>query len=254
MDATSFITRESDRFASVLASLDPITPCPSCPGWTARDLIAHLTQVHHFWATVLAEDIRSDEDASRIDDSPPELPESIDEILPVRAAATRALTAALDNLDDAEPRWTWWPSDQTVGFTRKMQVCEAVMHRVDAELAAGLDPSPIDRDVAAHCLSHCVNVMWGWLPDGASHTSRGIVRIASDGQEWFIDVGDYPGTGGEPIPRAQRAAAGAEPTVEIAGDLEELARWAWGRGGQVMITGDKTGVAAMEGLIAAGIQ
>ena len=155
--------------------------------------------------------------------------------------------------DDAEPRWSWWPADQTVGFTRRMQVCEAVMHRVDAELAAGLDPSPIDRDVAAHCLSHCVDVMWGWLPDGASHTSRGIARIESDGQEWFIDVGDYPGSSGAPVPRAERAAEGAEPTVEIAGDLDELARWAWGRGGQVMITGDHTGIAAMERLIAAGI-
>src|SRR5690625_1243686 len=254
MDATSFITRESDRLASVLASLDPTTPCPSCPDWTARDLVAHRTQVHPIWATVRPEAIRSDEDASRVEDSPPELPESIDEILPVRAAATRALTAALDHLGDAEPRWSWWRADQTVGFTRRMQVCEAVMHRVDAELAAGLDPSPIDREVAAHCLSHCVDVMWGWLPGGASHTSRGIARIESDGQEWFIDVGDYPDSSGAPVPRAERAAEGPEPTVEIAGDLEELARWAWGRGGQVMITGDNTGGAAMERLIAAGIQ
>src|SRR5690625_295700 len=254
MDATSFITRESDRLASVLASLDPTTPCPSCPDWTARDLIAHLTHVHHFWATLLTEDIRSQWVASRVEDRATELPESIDESLPVPAAPARALAAALDKLDDAEPRWSWWPADQTVGFTRRMQVCEAVMHRVDAELAAGLDPSPIDRDVAAHCLSHCVDVMWGWLPDGASHTSRGIARIESDGQEWFIDVGDYPGSSGAPVPRAERAAEGAEPTVEIAGDLDELARWAWGRGGQVMITGGHTGITAMERLIAAGIQ
>src|SRR5699024_7798364 len=148
-------------------------------------------------------------DASRVEDSAPELPESIDEILPVRAAAPRALTAALDNLDDAEPRRSWWPAGQPVGLTRRVQVCGAVMHRVDAELAAGLDPSPIDRDVAAYCLSHCVDVMWGWLPDGASHTSRGIARIESDGQEWFIDVGDYPGSSGAPVPRAERAAEGA---------------------------------------------
>lgn len=254
MDASSFITRESDRLASVLASLDPTTPCPSCPGWTARDLIAHLTQVHHFWATVLAENIRTDEEVAPVDANPPGLPESIDEILPVRAAATRALTAALDNLSDEEPRWSWWPADQTVGFTRRMQVCEAVMHRVDAELAAGLEPTPIDEDIAAHCLSHCVDVMWAWLPEGASHTSRGVARIAAAGREWLVDVGDYPHGDSAPVPRAQRAAEGAEPTVEIAGDLDDLARWAWGRGGQVMVTGDKSGVEAMERLIAAGIQ
>src|SRR5699024_9405384 len=220
----------------------------------AADLLWHLTGVQRFWAAVLEQDVRTDDAAESLESAAPPQPSAISEMLPVREVATQELVDQLRRLGDDEPRWTWWEADQTVGFTRRMQVCEAVMHRVDAELAAGLDPSPIDRDVAAHCLSPCVDVMCGWLPDGASHTSRGIARIESDGQEWCIDDGRDHGSSGAPVRRAERADEGAEPTVQIAGDLDAFARWAWGRGGQVMITGDHTGIAAMERLIAAGIQ
>lgn len=253
MNPSEFIAAESDRFASVLASLDPATPVPSCPEWTARDLIKHLTQVHHFWATILNDDLRTDPDVQRLEETRPELPESIDEILPVRAAATRALAAALDNLDDAEPRWSWWPREHTVGFTRKMQICEAVMHRVDAELTAGLTPTPLSEHVAAHCLSHCVDVMWA-VPDGADHHSRGIAEITAGRREWLVDVGEWRSDDGQAIPRAERAPARARPTITVTGELDDLARWAWGRGGQVHITGDAGGIEAVERLIAAGIQ
>ena len=88
------------------------------------------------------------------------------ELLALREQATTALLDQLGRLDDAEPRWTWWPADQTVGFTRRMQTYEATMHRVDAELTAGLSIGTIAPDVAAGAVDHAVDVMWGWLPDG----------------------------------------------------------------------------------------
>lgn len=253
MTPSEFITGESDRFAAVLASLDPATPVPSCPEWTARDLMEHLTHVHHFWATVLNDDLRSDDDVRELDANPPALPDSIDEMLPIRAAATRALAAALGRLDDAEVRWTWWPPEQTVGFTRRMQICEAVMHRIDAELTAGLTPTPLSDHVAAHCLDHCIDVMWA-VPEGVEHHSTAIAKVTSAGHEWLVDVGQWHSSEGEPFARAQRAEAGSQPSVTITGSLDDLARWAWGRGGQVEITGDDDGVLAVQRLIAAGIQ
>src|SRR5690625_2065444 len=142
MKATDVIVAESDRLAAALAALDPATPVPTCPEWTARDLLGHITGVHHFWASVLAGGLTSDDDVRYLEEEIPDLPETIDGILPIRAAATRSLVAALDALDDDEPRWTWWAPDQTAGFTRRMQVCEAITHRLDAELTAGPDPTP----------------------------------------------------------------------------------------------------------------
>lgn len=83
----------------------------------------------------------------------------------LRRQATADLISVLAELDDAQPRWSWWEPEQTVGFTRRMQTYEATMHRVDAERAAGLEPGPIAGDVAAGAVDHCVDVMWGWLPE-----------------------------------------------------------------------------------------
>lgn len=254
MNAAEIIARESDRLASVLAAVAPATPCPSCPEWTARDLLAHLTQVHQFWATILGEDLRTDDDVAPLDENPPDLPESIDEILPIRAAATRALVAVLEELNDDDPRWSWWPPDQTVSFTRRMQVCEAHMHRVDAELTAGLDPTPLADDVAAHCITHCVDVMWGWPAECSTFTSRGIVQISAGDHTWLVDVGEWTTKDGQTLPRAVRARAGAAPDAHVTAPLDTLARWAWVRGGEVTPTGEEAAVRAMNAVIDAGIQ
>lgn len=63
----------------------------------------------------------------------------LQQTLPLRERATTELVSQLNALDDSQPRWSWWEPDQTVGFTRRMQTYEATMHRVDAELIAGLD-------------------------------------------------------------------------------------------------------------------
>ncbi|GAB91651.1 hypothetical protein GORHZ_141_00260 [Gordonia rhizosphera NBRC 16068] len=75
-------------------------------------------------------------------ESTPSRPESIGDMLALRARATDDLGGQLAQHDDADPCWSWWPSDQTVGFTRRMQTYEATMHRVDAEVTASLPVSP----------------------------------------------------------------------------------------------------------------
>src|SRR3546814_12271564 len=47
------IRLESSRFRDVLASIDPATPVPSCPEWTAADLLWHLSGVQDFWSHVV---------------------------------------------------------------------------------------------------------------------------------------------------------------------------------------------------------
>ncbi|MET0896296.1 MAG: maleylpyruvate isomerase N-terminal domain-containing protein, partial [Mycobacterium sp.] len=45
---------ESALLAAALADLDPDRRCPTCPEWTAADLLWHLTEVHFFWAGILS--------------------------------------------------------------------------------------------------------------------------------------------------------------------------------------------------------
>src|ERR1700754_1650154 len=146
MDSTAIIRTEAQRFADVLAATPSDARCPTCPDWTASDLLWHLTEVHLFWAGVLDRNVQTEADLAAVEQAKPDRPGATPDLLALRESATNALVAQLGRLDDAEPRWSWWPPDQTVGFTRRMQIHEATMHRVDAELTADVPVGPIAPD------------------------------------------------------------------------------------------------------------
>jgi hypothetical protein len=141
-----------------------------------------------------------------------------------------------------------------------MQTYEATMHRVDAELTAGLEVGPIAPEVAAGSVDHCVDVMWGWLPGWATYEKQAVVElVATDtGHRWLVEIGHWTGTDpddGEKsdFPRAIRAADG-RPTATVSAPVVDLALWAWTRGGQVRIEGEPTATAAIDRLMTTGIQ
>src|SRR5258705_2040441 len=105
MDPTAIIRAEARRFADVLAATAPDARCPTCPEWSASDLLWHVDVVHQFWASVLARDVSTDADVAAIDRAAPVRPDNTADLLAVREQATTALLEQLDRLDDAEPRW-----------------------------------------------------------------------------------------------------------------------------------------------------
>ncbi len=259
MDRIAIIRTEAERLADVLAAAAPDARCPTCPDWSAADLLWHLTEVHYFWAGVLSQDARTEADLAAVEQAKPERPTGMADLLALRDRATTALLEQLDRLDDAEPRWSWWAPDQTVGFTRRMQTYEATVHRVDAELTAGLPVGAIDGAVAAGAVDHAVDVMWGWLPDGAVYEALEVVEfVASDvDRRWLVEVGHWTGAGPEPgteldAPMARRAEAG-EPTASVRAPVGDLALWAWGRGGAVMTSGAAASVEALNAVVVNGM-
>jgi uncharacterized protein (TIGR03083 family) len=259
MDRDTVIETEARRFADVLGNTAPDAHCPTCPEWNAADLLWHLTQVHAFWAEILSQKVQTAADAEALEQSAPQRPASIADMLPVREQVTEALLDQLETLDDAEPRWSWWEPDQTVGFTRRMQTYEATMHRVDAERTAGLPVEPIAADVAVGAVDHCVDVMWGWTPDWADYQQQALADFAAtdSGDRWLVEVGHWSGTGPESgkyfdVPRAVRATGG-DADVVVRAPAMDLALWAWTRGGTVDIDGPAESRAALDTLIANGI-
>lgn len=150
------VRRESARFRDVLTACDPAAPVPSCPDWTAADLLWHLTTVQHWWCAMVTNRPQSPAEMGYIE---PGRPDGHDALLAAYDAAHRAFVAAIEAADPAEPAWSW-SDDHTVGFTYRRQAHEALIHRVDAELAADA-LTPLDPVLAADGVDELVQVMYG---------------------------------------------------------------------------------------------
>jgi uncharacterized protein (TIGR03083 family) len=259
IDRERCIRAESDRFSAVVGETDPEARVPTCPDWSVRDLLTHLTGVHGFWAAVIGD--RLDEAAiEAFERSRPAVADDLAQLQRLRHEATDTLLRALTARDPAEPAWSWFPPDQTVGFTWRMQTHEAVMHRVDAELAAGLPISPIEPEVAADGIDHAVDVMWAWAPADAARTVTGTVRLdATDaGRSWLLTTIRWSGTAwGQTFtdqPAFQRVDTG-EPDATIAGTAADLDLLMWTRADRdVARSGDPAVLREFQAVLDDGIQ
>lgn len=258
MDRLSVISAESQRFADVLSDVDPDRRCPTCPDWSASDLLWHLTEVHLFWSGILERRILDAAELEEVERAKPPRPEAISDLLALREQATAQLIRQLSQRSDDEACWSWWAPDQTVGFTRRMQTYEATMHRVDAELTAGIPSRPIAKDVAAGAVDHAVDVMWGWMPESAEYRPECAVEfVATDtDQQWLVECGRWTATSSEHGsmggPKARRATA-PETRATVSGPVVDLALWAWTRGGAVTTAGDPSAVSALTAVVEQGM-
>lgn len=133
------LRRESAALRGCLAGGDPDAPVPHCPGWTLRDLVGHLGAGHARAVTA----IRARRPAHR-SPVPPREPAALLRWFEERCTALHAVLDA----DPAGPAWTFHPP-RTVGFWQRRRCLETLVHRWDAQLAAGDTPGPLDPELAA---------------------------------------------------------------------------------------------------------
>jgi len=237
---------ESARFREVLAGCDPAARVPACHDWDAADLLWHLATVQRWWAEVLAAR------PARPEEIDPPRPESYDDLLRVFDEWSAGLVEALEGADPQEAAWNW-SDDHTVGFILRRQAHEALVHRVDAEQAAG-PTSDIDARLAADGVHECLDVMYGGMPPwGSWEPGEGTVRVdvTDTGQSFWVRFGVFAGT--DPESGTTYAdeedfhvvAAPEDPDVEpdavVDGPAAALDLWLWNRGPdtQVSVTGDR---------------
>src|SRR5215467_15586275 len=115
IDFLDHLARESARFAQAIGEAQPGALVPSCPGWTADDLLWHLGEVQWFWGTVVRDRLTEEQAEAR---KPPR-PGDPAALAAFYRRASRDLGEALAVPPDT-PAWTWSP-DQTVGFIRRRQ-------------------------------------------------------------------------------------------------------------------------------------
>jgi uncharacterized protein (TIGR03083 family) len=262
LDYPGHITSESARFASALRAADPKAQVPTCPDWDADDLLWHLTEVQWFWRTIVSNRLTDDADVEALD-----IGNRPDDRRAVFALFDRGSADLVDDLrrNPADtPVWTW-SNDHSVGFVRRRQAHEALIHRIDAELTAG-HRTPISAHLASDGVDEVLRVMYGGVPDWGEYTpdpARTLrVRTTDTDATWFLTMGRFVGTeprSGESVDDADLRVAelddGRDSAASIVGCAADLVCWLWNRPpiGAIERSGDPATLSALDAMRSHGV-
>ncbi len=237
------LAAESHRFRDVLSSCDPRARVPGCPDWDAADLLWHLTGVQAFWAGIIS---HRPAGPDTLDE--PLRPEGYDDLLAAFDTSSAALLDALDSAEPSDPAWSW-STEQTVGFTYRRQAHEALIHRLDAEQAAGR-VTDLDPLLAADGVDEALDIMFGGTPPWGAFTGTDQhvrVDLTDVPTSIWVQLGHFLGTDPEDgVTYDQDDISvvpdpGHEPAAVVSGRATELDTWLWRRsdGAGISVTGDR---------------
>ena len=182
-DSSHYLRAITEESASLLDAAHTVgldAPVPSCPEWSVADLLAHIGGVQR-WAAEMALRAPGGEYQPRDPSVVPE-PDARPDWF---RAATAALVEALDRPAD-EPAWSWFPPE-TVGFWQRRQAHEAAMHRVDAELTAGVAAPEIDAALAADGIDEFLTIVQAFSRPRLSGSGETLHFHCTDVEgEWLV--------------------------------------------------------------------
>jgi uncharacterized protein (TIGR03083 family) len=139
----------------ITAAMDTLDrPVPACPDWTVDDLVVHVGSVYSHKRAVLRLGRRPAQGEWEL----PAEGMTPEDHLGWCHAQLHCLASELFHRDPLEPAWTWHAADQTAGFWQRRMAMETVVHRIDAEQAAGA-LTDVDPALAADGVDELVHVM-----------------------------------------------------------------------------------------------
>jgi len=246
---------------------------PTCPDWDADDLLWHLAEVQWFWGTIASRGLTAFEDVEALDSGAhPGRPSSREGLLAFFGRATADLQHSLNEVPPNTPAWTW-SDEQSVGFIRRRQAHEALIHRLDAELTAG-DRTPMDVDLSTDGVDEALHIMYGGLPPWGQFapdpTQTVRVETTDTHRSWLVTLGRFTGTDPDATDHDENALSVTSPDVTspdepsdtgpptaatVRGASADLDCWLWHRPAMGLIdrSGDLLVLACLEQTIAEGI-
>ena len=211
-------------------------PVPSCPGWTVNDVLIHLGGIHQQKVFVARERVSERE----FEVTPPD-GDPVDWFVD----GSKKLVEALAATDAAEPCWTWFKPDQTMGFWFRRMAQETLIHRVDVELANG-PVTDVPADIAEDGIDEALTVSIAGAPAWAEITSLdSAIKLDTGGRSWTLDNATWSGTtrSGRQVsdtPAVLLVDDDRDTDCTVRGSAPAIDLWLWGRGGteELEITGD----------------
>ena len=204
------LERESNRlFAAIAGNLD--ASVPTCPGWTGHDLVAHLGRVYTSVGLHVREHATEMIPADRV----PPAPEGAAVVDFARGARDR-LVADLRDADPSVPVWTW-SGTKTMAFYFRRMAHETTVHRVDAELAAGVPVAPVAAESGCDGIDELIDLV---IPFRLARWPHALplapvrLRCLETGRAWHLEA-DAERTG--LVSATSPASSSAAGTEVVAG-------------------------------------
>jgi uncharacterized protein (TIGR03083 family) len=167
------------RLSSLARATDLDVAVPTCPGWTLGDLVSHCAEVYAHKRLVLRLG-RPPTDEER------STPASGDGVLDHHDEQLAGLVADLERAGPDADTWTWFPGESTTGFWYRRMAHEALVHRVDGELAAGVPVTEVDPVLA----TDGVDEVLAWFAGHPGVLAHSASRDGAAG-EVLVDAGDH---------------------------------------------------------------
>lgn len=238
-ELTDWIGEAARELAEVAAIVGSRAAVPACPGWTMRQLVAHVISGLSGWYTHNLTHGHEPLDYRRSWDSQPALPRGNAERL-VRLVGAADDFAQLVASLDLDAACHVFQSRRTARAWVLRAATETAVHLQDAQEVLGeITPLPPERAVTSidetlRCMWHGALLLKGDL--GATRVpDEPIVVTATDlGRTWQVEKGsdDFH------VGAVDAAAHGA--ALSVSGTSAELVRWLWGRlpTASLAVTGD----------------
>jgi uncharacterized protein (TIGR03083 family) len=215
------LSADFNRLRQLASSTDPTAPVPSCPEWTVDDLVRHIAEVYQHKTECIRQ-------GTFPRPWPPDT--SAEPALPLLDRAYAALTGEFAARPPQAPAATWFDPDQTVGFWIRRMAQETLIHRVDAELAAGAPIEPISEELAVDGIDEVLERFLGygshrWAEDfkpSLPDHDLPPVLVATDGFGWLVRATPDGASIEVATPRAEAPAS-------VNGDPVPLLLWLWRR-------------------------
>jgi uncharacterized protein (TIGR03083 family) len=235
------------RLRELVERTDPAVEVPTCPGWKLSDLARHVGEVY----------LNKVECMRRGTEPKPWPPAGLEREPPLDLLdrSFAALTAEFSARRDEDQAFSWYAPDQSVRFWVRRMAQETLIHRVDAELAAGETIAAIPDDLAEDGIDEVLVIFVQYATEGWPEEFEELltaipdraISVSAPGRSWLVRL-----TAGRV--RVDRGP-GADPDGSIRGPAPDLLLWLWGRGGDAARTsGDEEAIALFRKILALSTQ
>jgi uncharacterized protein (TIGR03083 family) len=235
-DYLQSIEADGRALAGIAADFDLELSIPSCPGWTLKDLVAHVSGATRWMSKCVSEGLAAQERIL------PPAPDGREELLHWFNQSIDELLTVLSGTPPDELVWTpirgglgsvWW---------RRKAALEVAIHRTDADQALGASPGPIDARLALDGIDEYAEEFLPLMLHAVTEPPPVTAVLLSPN-----DIDDSRTL--SLIPAGSDADPG-DPHVEITAAAYELLLWMWNRlpAGTLSVRGDDTVVTWWKGL------